>query len=118
MRAMLIVVQHLSPNFKSVMKELLERRTRITLTKCCCKIYLQNKNTHIREELMVEQKVNCAEACVNGCVLGDQCPNIEYRESASKFIEETSLDKMLEIAEERLRKKMTEPPKWVFPEDS
>jgi hypothetical protein len=81
-------------------------------------IYLPSENTQIREELIVEQKINCAEACVNGCVLGDKCPNIEFRESTSKFIEETSLDKMLEIAEERLRKKMTEPPKWVFPEDS
>jgi hypothetical protein len=81
-------------------------------------IYLPSDNTQIREELIVEQKINCAEACVNGCVLGDKCPNIEFRESTSKFIEETSLDKMLEIAEERLRKKMTEPPKWVFPEDS
>jgi hypothetical protein len=81
-------------------------------------IYLPSDNTQIREELIVEQKINCAEACVNGCVLGDKCPNIEFRESTSKFIEETSLDKMLEIAEERLRKKITEPPKWVFPEDS
>ena len=81
-------------------------------------IYLPSENTQIREELIVEQKINCAEACVNGCVLGDKCPNIEFRESTSKFIEETSLDKMLEIAEERLRKKITEPPKWVFPEDS
>ena len=79
---------------------------------------MQSDNTQIREELIVEQKINCAEACVNGCVLGDKCPNIEFRESTSKFIEETSLDKMLEIAEERLRKKITEPPKWVFPEDS
>jgi hypothetical protein len=66
----------------------------------------------------VEQKINCAEACVNGCVLGDKCPNIEFREAASKFIQETSLDEMLAIAEERLRKKMMEPPKWVLPEDS
>jgi hypothetical protein len=65
----------------------------------------------------VEQTINCAEACVNGCVLGDKCPNIESREAVSKFIEETSLDKMLEMAEERLKKKMMEPPKWVFPED-
>jgi len=65
----------------------------------------------------VEQKINCAQACINGCVLGDKCPNIEYREAASKFIAETSLDKMLEIAEERLRRKMTEPPKWVFPDE-
>ncbi|WP_066383011.1 MULTISPECIES: hypothetical protein [unclassified Anabaena] len=66
----------------------------------------------------MEQKINCAEACVNGCVLGDKCPNIEYREAASKFIAETSLDQMLAIAEERLRRKMMEPPKWVLPEDN
>ncbi len=64
-------------------------------------------------------QINCAEACVNGCVLGDeQCPNREHREKASKFIQDTSLDKMLEIAEESLRRRMTESaPKWVFPED-
>ncbi|HLP91636.1 MAG TPA: hypothetical protein VK184_24000 [Nostocaceae cyanobacterium] len=66
----------------------------------------------------MEQKIDCATACANGCVLGDKCPNLEYKAEASKFIEETSLDKMLEIAEERLRKKMMEPPKWVFPEDA
>ncbi|MFN6567432.1 hypothetical protein A6770_20455 [Nostoc minutum NIES-26] len=66
----------------------------------------------------MEEKINCAEACVNGCVLGDKCPNIEFREAAAKFIEETSLDQMLEMAEERLRKKMMEPPKWILPEDS
>ncbi|MCF4966639.1 MULTISPECIES: hypothetical protein [Nostocales] len=65
----------------------------------------------------MEQKINCAQACINGCVLGDQCPNIEYREAASKFIAETSLDRMLQIAEERLKRKMTEPPKWVFPDE-
>ncbi|WP_375514861.1 hypothetical protein [uncultured Nostoc sp.] len=65
----------------------------------------------------MEQKINCAVACVNGCVLGDKCPNTEYREAAAKFLQETPLDKMLELAQERLRKKMTEPPKWVFPED-
>ncbi|MBW4615784.1 MAG: hypothetical protein KME21_21385 [Desmonostoc vinosum HA7617-LM4] len=65
----------------------------------------------------MEQKINCAEACVNGCVLGDKCPNIEFREAAAKFIEDTSLDQMLQMAEERLRKKMMEPPKWVLPEE-
>ncbi|HEY9618350.1 MAG TPA: hypothetical protein V6C64_16015 [Microcoleaceae cyanobacterium] len=61
--------------------------------------------------------INCAVDCVNGCVLGDQCPNLKYKAEASKFIQEKSLDQMLEIAEEALRKKMTEPPKWVLPED-
>ncbi|RAM49581.1 MAG: hypothetical protein C6Y22_21360 [Hapalosiphonaceae cyanobacterium JJU2] len=40
-----------------------------------------------------------------------------YVEEASKFIEETSLDAMLEIAEAARLKKLMEPPKWVFPED-
>lgn len=65
----------------------------------------------------MELTVNCAEACVNGCVLGDKCPNVEHREAASKFVDQTSLDKMLEIAEERLRKKRMQPPQWVFPEE-
>lgn len=63
-------------------------------------------------------KINCKEACVNGCVLGDKCPNIEFREATSKFIEETSLDKMLEMAEEARMRKLMEPPKWVLPEDN
>ena len=66
---------------------------------------------------MEATQINCKEACKNGCVLGDQCPNLEYRDQASKFIQETSLDDMLAIAEAALRRKMTETPKWVFPED-
>lgn len=64
-------------------------------------------------------QINCAQACINGCVLGDEnCPNREHREKASKFIQETSLDEMLEIAEASLRRRMAEStPKWVFPED-
>ncbi|MBF2007436.1 MAG: hypothetical protein IGS49_18725 [Chlorogloeopsis fritschii C42_A2020_084] len=62
--------------------------------------------------------INCKEACVNGCILGDKCPNIEFREAAAKFIEETSLDKMLEMAEEARMRKLMEPPKWVFPNDN
>lgn len=62
--------------------------------------------------------INCAEACINGCVLGDQCPNREYARSASQFIQETSLEDMIVIAQESLRKKAMEPPKWVLPEDS
>ena len=68
---------------------------------------------------MVE--INCAEMCQNGCVLGDECPNREYTQQASKFISDTSLDKMLEIAEEAVRKKnlerMTAPTEWILPED-
>ena len=67
------------------------------------------------------ETVNCAEVCKNGCILGDKCPNLEYKEQAAKLIEDTSLDQMLSMAEEAVRKKMMErasqPPKWVLPED-
>ncbi|MEL7509632.1 MAG: hypothetical protein AAF151_09580 [Cyanobacteria bacterium J06656_5] len=65
--------------------------------------------------------VNCAVECVNGCIKGDACPNEAYTQQASSFIENTSLDTMLEMAEEAVRKKMiaraTEPRKWVIPEE-
>ncbi|MBD2020418.1 hypothetical protein H6F43_09485 [Leptolyngbya sp. FACHB-36] len=61
--------------------------------------------------------INCAEACVNGCVMGDQCPNLEHKEQASKFIQETSLDEMLKLAEEAARKKRMAPPQWILPND-
>jgi hypothetical protein len=64
----------------------------------------------------VESTVNCAEACVNGCILGDKCPNKEFAADASKFIKDTSLDAMLEIAEAARIKKLMEPPKWVIPD--
>ena len=66
---------------------------------------------------MEEQKINCAQACVNGCVLGDKCPNKEYGQEASQFIQDTSLDKMLEMAEIARMKKLSEPPKWVIPDE-
>jgi len=67
------------------------------------------------------ESINCAEACVNGCVLGDKCPNLKYSAQATKFIDNTPLDDMLAMADEAVRKKMMErattPPKWVLPED-
>ncbi|MGK7933003.1 MAG: hypothetical protein AB4041_16450 [Microcystaceae cyanobacterium] len=66
---------------------------------------------------MGEQTVNCAIDCINGCILGENCPNQEYAQKASRFINETSLDTMLERAEEARRKKLLEPPKWVIPDD-
>lgn len=70
---------------------------------------------------MDAKQINCAEMCQNGCVLGDECPNREYTEQASQFISETSLDKMLEMADAAVRKKalerMSAPPQWVFPEE-
>ncbi len=65
---------------------------------------------------MVENTVDCAVACVNGCVLGDKCPKREYAAATSSFIENTSLDKILEMAEEAVKKKRMEPPKWVIPD--
>ncbi|MFM9265673.1 hypothetical protein [Tychonema sp. BBK16] len=65
---------------------------------------------------MVENTVDCVVACVNGCVLGDKCPKREYAAATSSFIENTSLDKMLEMAEEAVKKKRMEPPKWVIPD--
>ena len=64
----------------------------------------------------MEVTINCAEACVNGCVLGDKCPHREYAAKATSFINDTSLDKMHEIADQALRKKMTAPPQWVIPD--
>lgn len=64
--------------------------------------------------------IDCSVACVNGCVLGEKCPHREYAAAASKFIEETSLDRMLEMADEAVRRKMTQPPsespQWVYPD--
>ncbi len=45
--------------------------------------------------------INCAEMCANGCILGDQCPHLEYLKVAQKFIEEKSIDQLIQIAESR-----------------
>jgi hypothetical protein len=60
--------------------------------------------------------INCTEVCIDGCIQPDCCQNQAHVESASKFINETSLDKMHEIAEEARRKKMLAPPVWVIPD--
>jgi hypothetical protein len=69
----------------------------------------------------VERQVNCEVECTAGCVLGDECPNLEFKAKASQFIAETSLDKMLEMAEaavqRRRMERASEPPKWVIPDD-
>jgi len=66
---------------------------------------------------MNPDQVNCAVDCASGCVLGDRCPNTEYKNEASSFIKETSLDKMLEIAEIARQKKLNAPPQWVIPDE-
>ncbi|MEI6427542.1 MAG: hypothetical protein WCO45_04005 [Pseudanabaena sp. ELA607] len=50
---------------------------------------------------MSNHQVNCKEECVNGCILGDQCPNLQYLEEARKFLATKSMDDMLEIAASR-----------------
>lgn len=65
----------------------------------------------------MSRTVNCAVECVNGCVLGEDCPNKEYAQKASEFLQTVSIDKMHEIAEAARLKKMMEPPKWVIPDD-
>ena len=73
------------------------------------------------EVAMVQRDVNCEVECVNGCILGAECPNLEFKAQASKFIEETSLEKMLEIAaaaiDRRRQERASEPPKWIIPDD-
>ncbi len=50
-------------------------------------------------------------------VTENQMSQEDHLEKTSKFIDETSLDEMLEIAEIARRKKLTEPPKWVIPDE-
>jgi len=61
--------------------------------------------------------VNCQVECVNGCILGAECPHQEYVKNTSNFIKDTSLDKMLEMAEIARLRKLTEPPQWIIPDD-
>ncbi|WP_013320939.1 hypothetical protein [Gloeothece verrucosa] len=65
----------------------------------------------------MEITVDCARDCINGCILKEKCPHREHLAQTEKFIQETSLDKMLEMAEAARLKKLTEPPKWVIPDD-
>ncbi len=63
----------------------------------------------------MNQPINCAQACVNGCILGPECPHLTHREAASKFIQETSMERILEIAEEGVRKKWLQSPERYLP---
>lgn len=57
----------------------------------------------------------------NAQTQGKQSPNKTYQQEAAEFIEKTSLEDMIEIADEAVRRKRLERaqegPKWVFPED-
>jgi hypothetical protein len=71
----------------------------------------------------ITSTINCAEACINGCLQPDNCPSQVYQNQASDFIKNTSLDDMLAIAEAAVRRRnlermsQQEPPQWVIPED-
>jgi hypothetical protein len=66
-------------------------------------------------------EINCAVECVNGCKLGENCPNQAYQAGTAQFIEETSLDAILAMAEVAVRKRQLErastPTQWVIPDD-
>ncbi|MBP5975432.1 hypothetical protein HW132_22535 [Brasilonema sp. CT11] len=62
---------------------------------------------------MQEDKLNNPETKINNSA-GDEK---SYIEAASKFIQETSIEKIHEIAEAARLKKLMEPPKWVYPSD-
>ncbi|PLZ15882.1 hypothetical protein [Fischerella thermalis] len=69
--------------------------------------------TVIKEVSVEEGKTNNPQASDKENVKDEKA----YSEETSKFIEQTSLDKMHEIAEAARLKKLMEPPKWVLPED-
>ena len=46
-----------------------------------------------------------------------QASQEDHLEKTTQFINETSLDEMIEIAEIARRKKLTAPPKWVIPDE-
>jgi hypothetical protein len=62
------------------------------------------------------QEINCAVDCANGCILGEKCPHREHLAATTQFLQETSMDQILAIAEERVRKKFTEMQDRTLPE--
>jgi hypothetical protein len=61
-------------------------------------------------------EIDCAKACTNGCIRPDNCLGQQHVSAAANFIDNVSIDKMHEIAEEARRKKLSAPPQWVIPE--
>lgn len=66
---------------------------------------------------MNPDQVNGEADSSNGGVSDDISQNEEYQNQASQFIKNTSLDKMIEMAEIARMKKLSEPPKWVIPDE-
>ncbi len=65
---------------------------------------------------MESQGINCAVDCANGCILGEACPHREHLAATSQFLQEKSMDQILAIAEERVRKKFAEMQNSTFPD--
>lgn len=50
------------------------------------------------------QTIDCATACVNGCVLGDQCPHRDAARDAVNYIMNTDWDTLMQKAEDRVKR--------------
>jgi hypothetical protein len=62
------------------------------------------------------QTIQCDRDCQEGCIRPNDCPQQVHVSEAAKFMQETSLDRMHEIAEAARIKKMMAPPQWVIPD--
>lgn len=47
------------------------------------------------------QNIDCKTVCVNGCVLGDQCPHRDSAKAAVDFIMNTDWDTLMDLAESK-----------------
>lgn len=50
------------------------------------------------------QTIDCASACVNGCVLGDQCPHRDAAKEAVNYIMNTDWETLMQKAEDRVKR--------------
>jgi hypothetical protein len=66
---------------------------------------------------MEATQTDCATLCKDGCQQPDDCQGKIHTEAAADFINNTSLDRMHEIAEAARLKKLMAPPQWILPED-
>lgn len=65
---------------------------------------------------MSEKTVDCAVECINGCILGDDCPHQEYKNAATQFISDKSIDDLIKIADDSLVERLTKAPKFELPD--
>lgn len=48
--------------------------------------------------------IDCATACVNGCVLGEQCPHRDAAKEAVNYIMNTDWETLMQKAEDRVKR--------------